>query len=73
MWECMECGKLIKSYKVAQEGCPKCGGVDIDEAEPKPKANKQRYSSEERELEGYAKRASRQGSDFLDHDHSMDY
>jgi hypothetical protein len=29
------------------------------------------YPADERELEGYARRAARDGSDFLDHDHSM--
>ena len=27
----------------------------------------------DRELQGYARRAAVTGSDFLDHDHSMDY
>lgn len=31
---CMECGKKFKTIKAAErassEGCPKCGGVDID-------------------------------------------
>lgn len=30
------------------------------------------YEPGEKELEGYAKRAKRDGSDFLDNDHSMD-
>lgn len=33
---CMECGKKFKTLKAAERaadrGCPKCGGVDIDEA-----------------------------------------
>lgn len=35
-WQCMECGKLLSSKgasKAMSEGCPKCGGVDIDLAE----------------------------------------
>lgn len=34
IWTCLECGKKFKSVKAAEkatsEGCPKCGGVDID-------------------------------------------
>ncbi|HXG08380.1 MAG TPA: hypothetical protein VNK04_01180 [Gemmataceae bacterium] len=34
MFACMECGKRFKSAKAARraanDGCPKCGGVDID-------------------------------------------
>lgn len=36
-FQCMECGKKFKSVKAAenaqQNGCPKCGGTDIDLAE----------------------------------------
>lgn len=34
MWKCLECGKKFKSTKAAKkasfEGCPKCGGCDVD-------------------------------------------
>ena len=33
-WKCQECGKVFKSVKAAERasrnGCPNCGGVDID-------------------------------------------
>ena len=33
-FECMECGRKFRSIKSAEkasmDGCPKCGGVDID-------------------------------------------
>lgn len=33
-FECMECGKKFRTVKAAEraasEGCPNCGGVDID-------------------------------------------
>lgn len=36
---CQECGRKFKTVaaaeKAASEGCPKCGGVDIDEGAPK--------------------------------------
>lgn len=35
---CQECGKKFSTVKAAEkaasEGCPKCGGVDIDEGKP---------------------------------------
>lgn len=51
MYACQECGRKFKSQKAAEkaadEGCPKCGGVDIDlhndtekigfECDPRPK------------------------------------
>lgn len=34
MFECLECGKKFKTVaaaeKASMDGCPKCGGVDID-------------------------------------------
>jgi DNA-directed RNA polymerase subunit RPC12/RpoP len=37
LFQCMECGKKFKTTKAAekaqQDGCPKCGGTDIDLAE----------------------------------------
>jgi hypothetical protein len=34
MFACMECGKKFRTanaaYKASINGCPKCGGVDID-------------------------------------------
>ena len=34
MYKCQECGKKFKTTKAAQkasnDGCPKCGGCDID-------------------------------------------
>jgi len=34
MWKCQECGRRFKTTgaaeKAALEGCPGCGGVDID-------------------------------------------
>jgi len=39
MYECKECGKVFKTTKAAEKashnGCPKCGGVDIDLKVPK--------------------------------------
>ena len=38
-WQCMECGKLM-TLKAAEkasfgpDGCPRCGGADIDQAVP---------------------------------------
>lgn len=33
-FECLECGKQFRTVRSAEraanEGCPKCGGVDID-------------------------------------------
>jgi len=33
-WECKECGKKFKTTaaveKASMDGCPKCGGVDVD-------------------------------------------
>lgn len=71
MFICNECGKKYKTVRAAEKasynGCSKCGGVDIDIAPiTKPEPG-------EKELEGYAKRAAKMGSDFLDHDHSMDH
>ena len=45
MFVCLECGKKFKSVKAAEkaanDGCPKCGGVDIDvDTDPKPKKGK---------------------------------
>jgi hypothetical protein len=34
MWKCLECGKKFRTVKAAERaannGCPGCGGVDID-------------------------------------------
>jgi hypothetical protein len=34
MWKCMECGRKFRTAKAveraANNGCPKCGGVDVD-------------------------------------------
>lgn len=70
MFACQECGTKFK--KVVSK-CRKCGNTDIDLAETRSKANKPRYDREQREMEGMARRASNMGSDFLDHDHSMNY
>ena len=46
---CQECGKAFTSVKAAEraafgdEGCPKCGGSDIDCAPPKPAAPVKRF------------------------------
>lgn len=36
LWRCLECGWVFKSVKAAaraaDNGCPKCGGVDVDNA-----------------------------------------
>ncbi len=41
-FQCMECGKRFRSAITAERairnGCPGCGGVDIDIAVPEPKA-----------------------------------
>lgn len=45
MFACMECGRKFSTTKAAQNasnnGCPKCGGVDIDldPSPPVPKYN----------------------------------
>ncbi len=36
-WQCQECGKrmtLKQAERATSEGCPKCGGTDIDLADP---------------------------------------
>jgi len=34
MWKCLECGRKFRTVnaaeKAANEGCPDCGGVDVD-------------------------------------------
>jgi predicted nucleic acid-binding Zn-ribbon protein len=34
MWKCLECGRKFRTTKAAERaannGCPKCGSVDID-------------------------------------------
>lgn len=34
MWKCLECGRKFRTTKAAEkaasDGCPNCGGVDID-------------------------------------------
>lgn len=39
-WHCQECGRGFGSTKAAERassnGCPKCGGTDIDVGEPHP-------------------------------------
>lgn len=34
MWRCLECGRKFKSVRAAEraasDGCPHCGGVDVD-------------------------------------------
>jgi hypothetical protein len=34
MWKCLECGRRFRTVKAAERaannGCPHCGGVDID-------------------------------------------
>lgn len=44
MFKCMECGRKFRTTKAAERaannGCPGCGGVDIDlDNEPLPKHN----------------------------------
>lgn len=38
-WHCQECGKRFLTVKAAEKasfnGCPKCGGVDIDLGPPR--------------------------------------
>jgi hypothetical protein len=41
MWKCQECGRKFRTVKAAEraaaDGCPGCGGVDIDvDVESKP-------------------------------------
>jgi predicted nucleic acid-binding Zn-ribbon protein len=35
MWQCLECGRKFRTVKAAEKaannGCPKCGGVDVDD------------------------------------------
>lgn len=42
MFKCQECGRKFKTAKAAQRasnnGCPGCGGVDIDLDVPRPAA-----------------------------------
>lgn len=39
-WTCQECGKRFRSVagarNAADNGCPRCGGVDIDLGPPRP-------------------------------------
>ncbi len=41
LFECLECGKKFYSTKAAEkaanDGCPKCGGVDIDVPRTNPR------------------------------------
>jgi predicted nucleic acid-binding Zn-ribbon protein len=34
MWKCLECGRKFRTVnaaeKAASDGCPNCGGVDVD-------------------------------------------
>jgi predicted nucleic acid-binding Zn-ribbon protein len=44
-FRCMECGRRFRTVRAAEraanEGCPKCGGVDIDiDTDDKPQAVK---------------------------------
>jgi predicted nucleic acid-binding Zn-ribbon protein len=44
-WKCQECGRKFRTVKAAEnaamDGCPKCGGVDIDiDTDDKPQAVK---------------------------------
>jgi hypothetical protein len=47
MYECLECGRKFRTaqaaYKASNNGCPKCGGVDIDLA---VEASASTYSAE---------------------------
>jgi predicted nucleic acid-binding Zn-ribbon protein len=40
MWKCLECGRKFKTAKAAERaannGCPKCGGVDVDDVPEEP-------------------------------------
>ena len=40
LFQCQECGKLFRTVRAAErayeDGCPKCGGCDIDLAPPVP-------------------------------------
>lgn len=43
-WQCQECGTrltLRQAERAVDSGCPKCGGVDIDQATAKPKTAEQ--------------------------------
>jgi predicted nucleic acid-binding Zn-ribbon protein len=52
-WQCQECGKLFRSTRAASrasyEGCPQCGGVDIDlYIDPHPASlNGERFAEEQ--------------------------
>lgn len=61
MFVCLECGKKFKTVKSAEKasynGCPKCGGVDIDLDVPETpddyvKRIKLKYPSEVNYIEG---------------------
>ena len=68
-YACQGCGTRFRSAQSAldaqRNGCPDCGGTDIGVL------SLSADECEAREREGMARRASRYGSDFLDHDHSM--
>lgn len=63
MFACQECGKKFRTVSAAErasnDGCPKCGGVDVDldmSARPKPpktvKSQARRYFEEGHEIDG---------------------
>lgn len=76
MFICLECGKKFSTDKAArravERGCPRCHGTDID-LDPRTGSVIAALKREGREMDGMARRASAMGSDFLDHDHSMDH
>jgi predicted nucleic acid-binding Zn-ribbon protein len=43
-WYCQECGRAFKTTKAAEralsEGCPKCGGCDVDCMPPQTEAER---------------------------------
>jgi predicted nucleic acid-binding Zn-ribbon protein len=52
MWRCQECGRRFKTTRAAEraveEGCPGCGGTDIDLDAGKPADTEESYDATRR-------------------------
>lgn len=72
-YKCGRCGAYLMFHDSVcdcHDYTPDYGAMEIVEDDDLPQEPSE---PGDRELEGYARRAQRYGSDFLDHDHSMDY
>jgi hypothetical protein len=53
MFKCQECGRRFRTeraaWKASMEGCPGCGGVDIDLDDGKPADAEESYDATRRE------------------------